>query len=104
MNKRNVFTKEFKLKIALETIKEEKTIAEIASAYEIHPNQVSNWKKEFLNNAVEIFERKGKRKKEKNSLISNPEELYKQIGRLKVENEFLKKKYKQLYGFSAGVN
>lgn len=98
MNKRNVYTKEFKLKVALEAVKEESPIAEIASKHEVHPNQVTSWKKEFLDNASEIFERKGKKTKEKESQASTKEELFKQIGQLKVENEFLKKKYKQLYG------
>lgn len=95
---RNSYTKEFKLKVALEAVKEEITIAEIATKHEIHPNQVTAWKKEFLDNASEIFERKGKKKNKKDSKVSSPEELYKQIGQLRVENEFLKKKYKQLLG------
>lgn len=93
MNK--TYDKKFKATVALEAIKGEKTIAEIASQYEVHPNAVSKWKKQAMQSLPDIFTR-GKKKKDK-SKKQLQDELYKQIGRLKVENEFLKKKYDQIF-------
>ena len=93
---RKRYDKKFKALVALEAIKGERTIAEIASQYEVHPNQVSKWKKKALQVFPEIFA-KGADKKDK-SKEQLQEELYRQIGKLKVENEFLKKKYQQIFG------
>lgn len=79
-------------KLALEAFKEEKTISELSSHYEVHPNQLRNWKSHLVNHVGEIFEDKRRKKdKDKDELI---EELYKQIGQLKVELDWLKKKSK----------
>ncbi len=94
---RKSYTAEFKSKVALEAIKEESTIAEIASKFEIHPNQVLNWKKQFIENAAKLFVDK-RTKKGKNSEEVKEEELYKTIGKLQVENEFLRKKYEKVFG------
>ena len=93
MSLRRSHDKLFKAKVALEAVKNERTIAEIASAYEVHANLVTKWKKQLLANLPEVFE--GNKKKEEQPV--NQEELFKQIGQLKVENEFLKKKYNQLF-------
>ena len=77
------------LKVAIEAVREEKTATQIASAAGVHPMQVSQWKKELLTRASELFQ--DKRKK----TISGDEDnaaLFEQIGRLKVELEWLKKK------------
>ena len=92
------FTKEFKTKIALEAIKEVRTISEIASDFEIHPNLISNWKKQLLDGMPSIFERPNKKSDEQKNREKEKDLLYKNIGELKVENDFLKKKYRQLYG------
>jgi transposase-like protein len=55
MNKRRNFTPEQKAKIVLEVLREEKTLNEIAAEYEIHPNMISRWKAEFINNAAKVF-------------------------------------------------
>jgi len=55
MEKRRHFTPEEKAKIVIEVLREEKTLNEIAAEYEIHPNQLSRWKAEFLNNAARAF-------------------------------------------------
>jgi len=58
MEKRRNFKPEEKAKIVIEILKEEKTLNEIAAEYEIHPNQLSRWKAEFLNNAGRAFSKK----------------------------------------------
>ena len=73
----------FKTKVALEAIKGEKTSAELASKYEVHPQQIRRWKRIATNGIIELFtDTRQKRDKEKDMLI---EELYKQIGQLKVD-------------------
>ncbi len=77
----------FKAKVALEAIKGEATIAEIASRYEIHPNLVTKWKKALQDEAASIFnEDHDRQKKQDKNLVA---QLYQQIGQLKVENDFL---------------
>lgn len=88
---RRRFGAEFKTKVVLEALKERSTLEELSKKFEIHPNQITSWKKEFLENASVVFERsksglvKDEKEKEK-------EELYKQIGVQKIENDWLKKK------------
>ena len=79
----------FKAKVAFEAAKGEKTIAEIASIYEVHPNQVSAWKKEFLERLPEIFNDTSSKDKKANEI--KEERYLKQIGQLSVEVEWLKK-------------
>ena len=88
---RKQYSKEFKAKIALEAMKELRTINEIASQYQLHPNQVVKWKKQLLENVVEIFE-DGRKTKNSNQESNNENELYQQIGKLQMELEWLKKK------------
>jgi len=87
--------KGLKARIALEAIRGEKTIAEIASEYKVHPNQVGQWKKKALAGLPEIFE-KGDSKKDK-ELEKEKDNLYKQIGKMKIENDWLKKKLDHLF-------
>lgn len=89
-NKRK-FTASFKAQVVLEALKERQTINELAQIYEIHPNQISMWKKEFLANADKIFGADSDRKQNLQS-EKEKDELFKQIGQLKVENDWLKKK------------
>jgi len=87
-------TPEEKAKIALEALREDKPIHEIAQAYGVHPNQISEWKGKLLDSAPDAFRRgKGSREKE---LQAERDELVKQIGEAHVENNFLKKKAKEL--------
>lgn len=90
MSKRRNHHPEFKVKVALEAIKGELTLSELAQKYELHPNQIITWKKALLENATGIFE--GKVKSSKNREAKEKEELYKQIGQMKVELDFLKRK------------
>jgi transposase-like protein len=87
---RKRFSEDFKAKVALEAIKGEKTLAEIASHYEIHPNQVTQWKKRLEEGIPQLFSRNGDRHLQvQDELI---DELYRQIGQLKVELDWVKKK------------
>ena len=94
---RKRYDKEFKAKVAIEALRGEKTIQEIAIVFGVHPNLVTNWKKQLLDRADELFEKAGK-DKDAEAAERKQDVLYKQIGLLQVENEFLKKKYRQLYG------
>ncbi len=86
---RKSFSAEFMAKVALEAIKEEKTIAEISSRYEVHRTQITNWRKRAMEGIKEIFN--GRREKSSENKEQQIDELYRQIGKLKVENEWLKK-------------
>lgn len=88
MKSRRKFSAEFKARVALEAIKEQSTLAELAVKYELHPNQITDWKKTFLANATLTFTEKLPEKKQEEEV----RRLYEQIGQLKVENDFLKKK------------
>ena len=80
----------FKAKVVVEVLKNQKTIAELASEFGIHPNQITQWKKQALEELPEVFSSKKTRREKATSELQD--ELYKQIGQLKVENEWLKKK------------
>ena len=94
MKKRKTYDDNFKSRVALEAIKGERTISEIASQYEVHPNQVTKWKKQLLENVSGLFSRE--KDPEIEELRELTEELYKKIGKQNIELEFLKKKYKQI--------
>lgn len=94
---RKRYDKEFKAKVALEALKGEKTLQELAITYSVHPNMIALWKRQILEHASALFEKEGKDKASEDA-SRQKDELYKQIGQLQVENEYLKKKYKQLYG------
>lgn len=90
MAKRRRFKAEFKAQIALEAIRGQKTINELASKYEIHPNQITQWKRQLLESAKDVFSTARSRKKRSEEYEKN--NLYQEIGKLKVELDFLKKK------------
>ena len=97
--KRTVYNTEFKTKIVLEVLKDEKTLNEIASIYNVTPKNIQNWKKIFLENA-EVAMEPAKAVKEYKEEISKKEkeieELQKQLGKSVVEKEWLAKKLKSL--------
>ncbi|MBE3124233.1 MAG: transposase [Acidobacteria bacterium] len=84
----------FKAKVALEAVKGEKTITEIASGYSVHPNQIRQWRSRLLERLPEMFsQQKSQNEKSQDELVA---ELFRQIGQLKVELDWLKKKSQQL--------
>jgi len=85
---RRKFTGEFKAKVALEAIKGQETINQVAGRYEVHPHQVTQWKQQLLRQAPAAFEQPLVVKDQEGV----EEQLYEQIGRLKMELEWLKKK------------
>ncbi len=89
------FGKDFKARVAIEAIKGEKTINEIASIYEVHPNQVSKWKKLALEKLPEVMA-DGRGKEFRHGQPVDEEKLHQKIGRQAVEIDFLKKKLHQL--------
>lgn len=84
---RRKFKADFKAKVALEALKERETLSELAKRFELHPNQISQWKREFIENAGKAFESV----KADNKHEIGTEKLYEKIGKLEVENDFLKK-------------
>ena len=87
-NKRRNHSPEFKAQIALEALRGDKTIAELSQQFDIHPNQISSWKKQLLKNASSVFsgvsDKKGVGQ-------SNEKEMLRKIGQLTLENDFLSK-------------
>jgi len=86
MAKRRNFTDQFKAKVALEALRGDKTIQEIAAKYQVHPNQVSTWKRQAMDGMADLFSRGGKPSGPSDAEIK---ELHAKIGRLTIENDFL---------------
>jgi len=85
----------FKTRVVLEALKEQKTLAQLSTQFELHANQITDWKKQVVSAMPTLFEGKNQRQNtdlnpEQIELITAP--LYQQIGQLKVEWDFLKKK------------
>ncbi len=79
----------FKAKVALEAAKQTRTVAELAKVYQLHPVQISQWKKQLLDGAESLFRDGRRRDHDENPAIQA--ELYERIGRLNMEVEWLKK-------------
>jgi len=99
---RKRFTAEFKTNVVLTLLKEEKQIGEVAAEHEISPNQLRNWRREFLENAIMVFsqskQEKELRAKEK-AIEEERNQLMAKVGQLTIENDWLKKKSKEVLGY-----
>ena len=89
-NKRRQYSAGFKFKVALEAAKGRKTISELASEMEVHPNHISEWKRQLLADGSSLFHRNGSSHQREYEVLHA--ELFEQIGRLKMELEWLKRK------------
>jgi transposase len=89
---RKYFTADFKAKVALEAIKDELTLAELAAKHGVHPTQVKDWKSALVSQAERTFSKKGKDDADKNAKYI--EALERKTGRQSIELDFLKKNLK----------
>ncbi|MBI9055942.1 MAG: transposase [Bacteroidales bacterium] len=92
--KRRRFSNELKFTIVLEAIKGQRQISEIATEYNVHPNQITTWKKQFLSNGAEVFGAKSDDNAQE--LENTQEELFKKIGQQQYEIDWLKKNLNRL--------
>ena len=86
MSKRRRFSGELKAKIALEALRGDRTLQEIASKHQVHPNQVSTWKRQAINGLGEVFSNGGERRRRDHE--SEIRDLHAKIGELTVERDF----------------
>lgn len=87
--KRKRHAASFKAKVALEAAKQSKTVAELAKTYQVHPVQISQWKKQLLDGIESLFQ--DGRRREQDAGEAAQAELYERIGRLDMEVAWLKK-------------
>ena len=92
MSKRRNHDAGFKARVALEAVKGERTVSELAAEYGVHPTMIHPWKKALLEGAPDIFERGGKKKGQVDE--EQVKELHAKIGELAVANDFLSRKLK----------
>jgi putative transposase len=101
MNKRKEYTAEYKAKIVLEVLREEKTLGEIATQEGINPNQISNWKREFLETASRVFAQNKLEKEAARKIqeLEAKERAYQaKVGQLTLEVDFLKECSRKIHG------
>ena len=92
MGKRRKFTSEFKVKIVLEMLREERTLGDLARVYEVSPNQLARWRSEFLERAPQLFDdpkAERERQKSEQAAAEERERLLKTIGQLTMERDYL---------------
>jgi transposase len=88
MSKRRNHDAAFKARVALEALKGERTVSELATAYEVHPTMIHQWKKALLEGAAGIFERDGKAAATAEVAEDTVRDLHAKIGELAVANDF----------------
>ena len=90
--KRRRFSAEFKARVALDAIKGEQTVSELAARHSIHPNMISGWKRQAIDGMAGVFDKKTESAAEVQQ--SEVEKLHSKIGQLVVERDFLSKAFK----------
>jgi len=101
MKKRREYAPEYKAKMVLEILREERTMSDIASREGINVNQLGNWKNEFLKNAARAFSQSRDEKaalRQAKEIREKEREYQAKVGQLTIEVDWLKKKYEQVYG------
>jgi transposase len=102
MSKRRKLTAEFKTKLVLEALSERETLSELAQSFEVHPNQIIGWKRQFLEKAATVFERGKAAGKEESDAEAEKSRMLQKIGQLQIEMDFLKKASEVLRGGRTG--
>ena len=92
--KRRRFSAKFKACVVRAALREDKTLAQLASEFDVHPNQITEWKRQAIESLQEVFSRKKKRQKQDNQQLID--RLYQQIGELQVDVNWMKKKSREL--------
>ena len=92
--KRQRFSAEFKARVVRSALREDKTLAQLASEFDVHPNQITEWKRQVIESLPEVFGRKRKRQQQDNQQLID--RLYQQIGELQVDVNWMKKKSREL--------
>jgi transposase len=90
--KRQKHSGAFKAKVAIEALQERETLSELSKKYGIHPNQITRWKKEFLERAPQLFEKTQPAENQEKDI----EKMFAKIGQLEMERDYLKKNLKKL--------
>jgi len=93
MTTRRRFTSEFKARVAVEALRGDKTIQEIAARHKVHPNQVSTWKRQAVDGLSQVFSNGADRERQDHE--SEVRELHAKIGQLTVERDLLSKRLKR---------
>ena len=89
---RRKFSGAFKAKVAIEALRERESLVELSKRYEVHPNMIGKWKKDFLMHAASVFDDSPK----ESDAVPDVDKLYAKIGQLEIENDFLKKSLKKI--------
>jgi transposase-like protein len=92
--KRRTFSSEFKSRVVRAALREDKTLSQLAGEFDVHPNQITEWKKQAIESLPEIFSKKHKHDQQDNQQLID--RLYRQIGELQVDVNWMKKKSREL--------
>jgi len=93
--KRRNHTAAFKAKVAVAAVRGDKTLSELAEQFDVHPNQIQDWRRRLLDRAGEVFERGGPQAKQTEQELK---ELHAKIGELTMERDFLESGLERIHG------